>query len=107
MSSQEVAETLQSCPQQLRTGGPRHEEAETTQESEEVSGEDTAVTEEPESGQPLEPSEVYVDVELESLPAMTTQEFQAGEKEDRVISSILHFNSLGSTVSSAIPAQFF
>ncbi len=46
MSNQKVVETLQSCPQQLRTGGPRHEEVQTTQEPEEVSGEDTAGTEE-------------------------------------------------------------
>lgn len=91
MSNQEVAETLQSCPQQLRTGGPRHEEAQTTQEPEEVSGKDTAGTEEPESGQ--ETSEVYVDVGMEALPAMTIQELRAGQKEDRVIGPILHFKS--------------
>ncbi len=35
MSNQKVVETLQSCPQQLRTGGPRYEEVQTTQEPEE------------------------------------------------------------------------
>ncbi|KAL0161439.1 hypothetical protein M9458_045164 [Cirrhinus mrigala] len=93
MSNQEVAETLQSCPQQVRMGGSGHEEAQTTQEPEKVSGEDKAVVEEPESGQPLEPSEVYVDVGMETLPAMTTQELRAGQKEDPVIGPILHFKS--------------
>ncbi|XP_057200295.1 retrovirus-related Pol polyprotein from transposon 297 [Triplophysa rosa] len=82
MSNQEVAGTLQSCPQQLRTSGPRHDE---------VSGEDTAGTEEPESVQ--ETSEVYVDVGMETLPAMTIQELRAGQKEDRDIGPILHFKS--------------
>ncbi len=91
MSNQKVVETLQSCPQQLRTGGPRHEEVQTTQEPEEVSGEDTAGTEEPESSQ--ETSEVYVDVGMEALPAMTIQELRAGQKEDRVIGPILYFKS--------------
>ncbi|KAL0202364.1 hypothetical protein M9458_000382, partial [Cirrhinus mrigala] len=93
ISNQEVAETLQSCPQQVRMGGSGHEEAQTTQEPEEVSGEDKAVVEEPESGQPLGPSEVYVDVGMETLPAMTTQELRAGQKEDPVIGPILHFKS--------------
>ncbi|KAL0200588.1 hypothetical protein M9458_003775, partial [Cirrhinus mrigala] len=93
MSNQEVAETLQSCPQQVRMSGSRHEEAQTTREPEEVSGEEKAVVEEPESGQPLEPSEVYVDVGMETLPAMTTQELRAGQKEDPVIGPILHFKS--------------
>ncbi|RXN22438.1 Transposon Ty3-G Gag-Pol poly [Labeo rohita] len=93
MSNQEVGETLQSSPQQVRMGGSRHEEAQTTREPEEVSGEDKTVVEEPESGQPLEPSEVYVDVGMETLPAMTTQELRAGQKEDPVISPILHFKS--------------
>ncbi|RXN30604.1 Pro-Pol poly [Labeo rohita] len=88
MSNQEVAETLQSCPQQVRTGCPRLEEAQTTQELEEVSDEDKAVIEEPECGQPLE---VYVG--MATLPAMTTQELRAGQEEDTVISSILHFKS--------------
>ncbi|KAL1252085.1 hypothetical protein QQF64_019881 [Cirrhinus molitorella] len=79
MSNQEVAEALQSCPQQVRTG---HEEAQTTQEPEGMSGEDTAGAEEPESGQPLEPSEVYVDVGMETLPSMTTQELRSEQKED-------------------------
>lgn len=74
MSNQKVAETLQSSPQQLRTDRPRHEEAQTNQEPEEDSGEDTAVAEEPEIGKPLETSEVYMDVGMEALPAMTTQE---------------------------------
>ncbi len=57
----------------------------------EVSGEDTAGTEEPESSQ--ETSEVYADVGMEALPAMTIQELRAGQKEDRVIGPILYFKS--------------
>ncbi len=59
--------------------------------TEEVSGEDTAGIEEPESSQ--ETSEVYVDVGMEALPAMTIQELRAGQKEDRVIGPILYFKS--------------
>ena len=92
MSNQEVTEVLQTCPQRVKTGGPRHGEAQAAQEQEGAMAESAAV-EEPGSNLLLEPSERYGDVGMEALPAMTTQEIRAGQKEDPDIAPILHFKS--------------
>ena len=90
MSNQEVMEVLQTCPQRVKTGERRREEAQAAQEPEEALGESAAV-----SGcrQPIESSEPYGGVGMEALPAMTTQEIRAGQKEDPVIGPVLHFKS--------------
>lgn len=93
MSYQEVTEVLQTCPQQVVDGGQRYNDAQVTQEVEESSGEIAGVLEEPESGQPGESSEPYGGAGMEALPAMTTQEIRAGQKEDPVIGPVLHFKT--------------
>ena len=88
MSNQEVTEVLQTCPQRVETGERRPEEAQASHEPEE--GESVAG---PESSLLPKSSELYGDVGMEALPAMTIQEIRAGQKEDSVIGPVLQFKS--------------
>lgn len=93
MSTQEVTEALQTCPQQVRASQPQHGEGQFAPSSVSPISQSTAASGEPQS-EPPRSDEPYRDVGMESLPLMTKQELRAGQKEDPVIGPVLHYRSL-------------
>lgn len=93
MSTQEVTEALQTCPQQVRASQPQHGEGQFAPSSVSPISQSTAASGEPQS-EPPRGDEPYRDVGMESLPPMTKQELRAGQKEDPVIGPVLHYRSL-------------
>lgn len=98
MSTQEVTEALQTCPQQVRSGEPQDEEDQPTQAPVSPVSQNTAAPGKPQS-EPPRCDEPYIDVGMESLPPMTKQEIHAGQREDPVIGPVLHFRSLNTKPS--------
>lgn len=93
MSTQEVTEALQTCPQQVRASQPQHGKGQSAPSSVSPISRSTAASGEPQS-EPPRGDEPYRDVGMESLPPMTKQEVRAGQKEDPVIGPVLHYRSL-------------
>lgn len=88
-----VTEILQTCPQQVRSSGPRQGVGQHTQDPVSPTSQGTSASEKPHS-QPPGHNEHFRDVGMKSLPAMTKQEIHVGQKEDPVIGPVLHYKSL-------------
>ncbi len=90
LSTQEVAETLQTCPQWMRSTEPQQGVGQPLQSLVSQSVPAPAETQ----SEPPSCCEPYRDVGMESLPPITRQEIRASQKEDPVIGPVLHYRSL-------------
>lgn len=88
LSYQDVTQILQTCPQRIIDGGQRPDETPVIPEVVESPTETAAAMVKPELS-----SAPYTGVGMEALPAMTTQEIRAAQKEDPAIGPVLHFKT--------------
>lgn len=92
MSNQQVNQTLQLCPLRVCNMDLKSGTDQPTQEPDNSLRQDLSASGDlgPQSPRPSEPYRCAV---MESLPAMTTQEIRAGQKEDPVIGLFWYYKS--------------
>ncbi len=86
ISSQEVAHTLQTCPQRVKSSGLEEAEENTAQV-------ETDWLQPPQPCNPDRPTDPYDGIGTDSLPAMTKQQVRISQRDDPVVGPVLHHRS--------------
>lgn len=100
LSSQEVAQALQTFPQRVKSGSSKGKSPSLDEAEDNTGAEDNTArvqTDWPQTSQPCKPdllTESYDGIGTDSLPAMTKQQVRMGQRDDPVVGPILHHRSL-------------